>query len=119
MSRFFKKKKDTKDSGKATADIKESLKSSDHQKVSFDIGPYGGAVNLTQAGEALRRIAEKSIEARKPVSVKEVMKHLSITQNDVMALIQMDKQTAGVMKKRVINYRVVDVGGDRHIHFSY
>ena len=119
MSKFFRKGKDTKEKGKGTLDIKESLKSSDHQRVNLDVGPFYGAVNLTKAGEALRRISEKSIEAGKPVSVEDVVKHLSITPNDVMALLQMNKQTAEVMKQRMINYRVVDVGGNSHIHFSY
>jgi hypothetical protein len=119
MSKFFRKRKDAKETGKDTLDIKESMKSSDHDRIDLDVGPFYGAVNLTKAGEALRRIAEKSIEVGKPVSVRDVTKHLSITTNDVMALLQMNKQTAEVMKQRIINYRIVDVSGDRHIHFSY
>ena len=74
---------------------------------------------LNKAGEALRRIAERSIDVGKPVSLKEVVQHLSITSNDVMALLKMDQSIAEVMKKKKINYRVTNVGGDSHIHFSY
>ncbi len=104
---------------KDTLDIKESLKSSDHQRIDLDVGPFYGAVNLTKAGEVLRIIAERSIEERKPISLNEAVKHLSITSNDVMALLQMDQSTAPIMKKRVIKYRVENVSGDSHIHFSY
>ena len=106
-------------SKKDTLDIKESLKSSDHQRIDFDIGPFYGAVNLTKAGEVLRLIAERSIEVGKPVSLNEAMKHLSITSNDVMALLKIDQSTAPVMKKRIINYRVQNVSGDNNICFSY
>ncbi|MHA1950078.1 MAG: hypothetical protein ACXAAO_13100 [Candidatus Thorarchaeota archaeon] len=117
MSRFFKKGK--KEQEKTTHDIKESMKASDHPTIEIDVGPFGGAMNLTKAGEALRSIAERCIEAGKPLSLNEAMKRLSLTSNDVMALLAMDKSTAPIMNKRIINYRVQKVGGDSHIFFSY
>ena len=120
MSRFFKKNKDTKDSGKATLDIKESLKSSDYDSVEFTRGDREvTAVFLGKAVEAFRRIAERSIEVGKPISVKEAMKHLSATENDVLAFTKMDQSMSKHMDKKFINYRVEDVGGDSHIHCSY
>ena len=105
---------------KDTLDIKESLKSSDHDSIDFTRGDREvTAVNLTKAVEAFRRIAERSIEVRKPISLKDAVKHLSVTENDVLAILKMDQSMSRHLNKKWIKYRVEDVGDDSHIHCSY
>ena len=106
--------------GKDTLDIKESLKSSDHDTFEFTRGDREvTTVNLTKAVAAFRHIAERSIEAGKPISVRDVMKHLSVTENDVLVFPKMDNSMSRHMNTKFINYRVEDVGDDSHIHCSY
>ena len=106
--------------GKDTLDIEESLKSSDYESVEFTRGDREvTAVFLGKAVEAFRRIAERSIDVGKPISVKDAMKHLSASENDVLVFPKMDNNMSRHMNKKFINYRVEDVGGDSHIHCSY
>ena len=106
--------------GKDTLDIEESLKSSDYDSIEFTRGDREvTAVFLGKAVEAFRRIAERSIEVGKPISVKDTMKHLSASENDVLAFTKMDNSMSRHMNTKFINYRVEDVGDDSHIHCSY
>ncbi|MFW9805925.1 MAG: hypothetical protein ACFFFK_04290 [Candidatus Thorarchaeota archaeon] len=106
--------------GKDTLDVKEFLESSDHESVKFFRGDTEvTAVFLNKAVDAFRRMAERSIEVGKPISVRDVMKHLSVTENDVLVFPKMDNSMSRHMNTKFINYRVEEVSGDFHIHCSY